>query len=45
MAPAFRVTLARLFLPFCWAQNLPASAYLNEFLMVQGKYSLSLLNV
>lgn len=42
---AFASMLARLFLPFCSVQNLPVAVYLNEFMMVQGKYSLLLLNV
>lgn len=41
----FASMLARLFLPFCLVQKLPVAVYLNEFLMVQGKYSLLLLNV
>lgn len=45
MAAAFGITLARLFFPFYLAQNLPASVHQNEFLMVQRKCSLSLLNV
>lgn len=39
---AFVIVLARLFLCFCLAQNLPAALYLNEFMTVQGKYTLSL---
>lgn len=41
---AFLIVLARLFLRFCLAQNLPVALNLNEFMTVQGKYTL-LLNV